>query len=995
MLEKKSSVSLHSCTSKVNIKEERDPFINYLNNKLPRSEMTIPSCFKICVNNNLDVQAVKYEESSLTYAELDKASNQLANYIRRKYQEQFKKPLEPGTPIAISYERGLDLAICILGVLKAGGAYVPIAMDYPEQRMQYILEDSRAPLLLTQSSLVAKFVNLTHQIGLETGIIDTEGESTHIQKESHNDLPLYSTPNDLAYIIYTSGSTGAPKGVLVEQRGVINLAMAETDLFNLQKGKNVLSFSHVSFDAFVWEFFGTLLSGATLSMAPQEKILPGEPLIQTLTSQKITHLTEPPSALYNTPFYPLTDLEVLVVAGEPCTKEIIEKWGNKNYRFFNAYGPTEATVCATIFEIDGQHSPSTIGKPLPHASIYILDEKLNPCPPGVQGELYIGGAGIARGYLNQEKLTEKSFILNPFLAEGDCADKQSNKLYRTGDIACFLEDGNIEFHGRKDYQVKVRGFRIELGEIQMALNRHKTIDQVIVDVYDSDNQKSLVAYIIFKSKEENQGQFKAELREYLAREVPAYMIPNYFMFLDHFPLSPSGKVDRKALCELFINQNQQIHDEKTFDLNESQKVLIEIWKSILKCGEIKVDDNFFDIGGHSLLMTQVILAIREKLGVNINIKDFLQASSLKELATRIDELKADKIQFSTQTSSQLPKIISDAKNYLEPFPLTDIQQAYWLGRHGDYDLSNVSTNIYREYKFKDIDLLALEKALNKVIQRQDMLKCLVINADHQQFLKTVPFYKIKTRDFRGLSRKKVVNELKKIREEMSHKVLPSDSWPIFDIRASLLDGSTLVHVCLDALILDAWSFYLFFQEWEIFYKNPDSQLPSLGLTFRDYVIAEQKIKNTSLYKEDREYWMKRIPSFPSGPDLPLAKFAHALTHQGTQCCRTYIEKTTWDKLKLISKDYKISPTGLLLSVFAEVLRTWSANQHFAINITLFNRLPIHEDVNKIIGDFTSIELLVVDHRSAGFPSYSSFLERATKLEAQLYEDLQHRLFSGV
>lgn len=979
----------------INFEENEKSLVSNLNNNLLRSEMTITHCFKTCVQKNLDVQAVKYENSSLTYQELDKATNQLANYIRRKFQEQFNRQLEPGTPIAISFERGLDLSICILGILKAGGAYVPIAADYPEQRIKYILKDCGAPLLLTQSSLIAKYVNLIDQIGIDTRIVDTDGESAYIKQESQDDLPIYSTPSDLAYIIYTSGSTGTPKGVLIEQSGVINLAMAEMNLFNLQKGKHVLSFSHVSFDAFVWEFFGALLSGATLCMFPQEKFLPGEPLIQTLISQKITHLTVPPSALYSTPFYYLPDLEVLVVAGEPCTKEIIDKWADKNYRFFNAYGPTEATVCATIFEVDGRHSPNTIGKPLQHVSVYILDESLNPCPIGVLGELYIGGAGVARGYLNQENLTEKSFLSNPFLTEEEYIDKQSNKLYRTGDLACFLKDGNIEFHGRKDYQVKVRGFRIELGEIQSALSRHKAIDQVIVDVYDSENQRFLVAYITLKTKEKIQGQYKLELREYLSREVPAYMIPNYYVFLDQFPLLQSGKVDRKTLGEYFLNQYQEVYDEEDFNHSDSQKRLIEIWKRVLKCGEIKVSDNFFDIGGHSLLMTQVILAIREKLGVNINIRDFLQSTTLEELARKIDELKEDKVQESFHTPSQFPKIVPDTKNYLEPFPLTDIQQAYWLGRHGDYDLSNVSTNIYREYKFINLDFLELEKALNKVVQRQDMLRCLVFNAEHQQFLKTVPFYKIKIQDLRGISRKKIDNKLKRIREEMSYRVLPSDSWPIFDVRASFLDDSILIHVCLDALVLDAWSFYLFFQEWEIFYNNPDTELPSLGLTFRDYVIAEQKIKSTTLYKEDREYWMKRIPEFPSGPDLPLAKSAHALSHQGTQCCRSYVDEASWSNLKSTAKKFKISPTGLLLSVFAEILRIWSSSSHFVINITLFNRLPIHEDVNKIIGDFTSIELLEVDHRTAGYPFYSSFLERATKLESQLYEDLQHRLFSGI
>lgn len=972
--------------------DESVVFMKDTNNiKYSLLEDTLISAFKKCVNNNPTGLALTYEKLELTYDQLDKASTQLAVYIRRKYQEQFNKEMEPGTLISIAHERNFELAISILGVLKAGGAYVPIATDYPDQRIQYILEDSRVPLLLTQSIHVAKFINLIHRFNLDTEVIDIEGEWSLIQRESLDDESLYSKPSDLAYIIYTSGSTGSPKGVWIEQKGVINLAMQEAKLFSLASGKRVLSFSHVSFDAFVWEFFGALLSGATLCMAPQEKILPGEPLIQTLKNQKITHLTLPPSALYSTPVQFLSDLEVLVVAGEPCTQDLIDKWGSYNYRFFNAYGPTEATVCATIFEIDGRHTPNTIGKPLENVQIYILDEDLKPVPCGTPGEICIGGEGIARGYLNQEELTKKCFIPSPFTNEKLC----HSNLYRTGDLARFLEDDNIEFIGRKDCQVKVRGFRVELGEIETALNRNEAVRQAIVDTYEIDNQKSLIAYLTLKSKKENKKSLIVELKEFLAKELPYYMVPGHFTFLDEFPLTSSGKIDRNILSELFFSQFDNTKKDELEDLNETQKTLVEIIKAVLKVGEIKIDDNFFDIGGHSLLMTQVILSIREKLDVNINIKDFLQASSLRELAENIDDLKANSAIDNSLVTSELPKIITDPQNYLEPFPLTDIQQAYWLGRHGDYDLSNVSTNIYREYRFESLDLLALEKALNKVIQRQDMLRCKILNADQQQFIKNVPYYKISSQDLKGFSENEVNRKIENIREEMSYTVLPSDVWPIFDVRATILDSSTLIHVCLDALILDAWSFYLFFHEWEFFYLNENTEITPLNLTFRDYVIAEQKIKTTSLYKEDRQYWIERIPSLPIGPELPLAKSPQLLKHQGTHCSRAFIEKTVWDKLKYKSKQLNISPTTLLLSVFAEVLRTWSATQHFMINVTLFNRLPIHDDVNKIIGDFTSLELLEVDHRSAGFPSFSTFIERAIRLETQFYEDLKHRLFSGV
>ena len=437
----------------------------------------IHQLFEQQVERSPDAIALVFEEQQLTYKELNQRANQLAHHLRN---------LGVGAEVlvGICVERSLGMVVGILGILKAGGAYVPLDPAYPQERLAFMLEDASVPVLLTQRKLVESLAK--HQARIVC--LDTDWEIIERQSEENPGCSL--TSENLAYVIYTSGSTGQPKGVLVAHSGVSNLATAQIRIFNVQPNSPVLQFASLSFDASIWEVVMALMVGATLVMGTRDSLLPGGTLMQLLRDYAIATVTLPPSVLAVLPAEELPALRTIIVAGEDSSADLVAKWSSGR-RFFNAYGPTESTVCATIAECSDSSESPPIGRPIANIQVYILDAQLQPVPIGIPGELYIGGAGLARGYLNRPELTAERFIPNPF------SDEPSSRLYKTGDLARYLPDGNIEFLGRIDQQVKIRGFRIELGEIEAVLSQHPDVrESVVMKREDASGNQRLVAYIV-------------------------------------------------------------------------------------------------------------------------------------------------------------------------------------------------------------------------------------------------------------------------------------------------------------------------------------------------------------------------------------------------------------------------------------------------------------------------------------------------------------------
>ncbi|MCU0643018.1 MAG: amino acid adenylation domain-containing protein [bacterium] len=578
--------------------------------KIFPEQKCIHELFEELIPTVADFPAVVFEGQQLSYRELNERSNQFAHYLQ-------KRGVTPDTIVGICLERSFEMIVSMLAVLKAGGAFLPLDSAYPCERLSFMLEDSHASIVITTQK---SDLNCS-QIKVPTICLDSEWDV--IAQETRSNPVSGVNRDNLSYIIYTSGSTGKPKGTMLNHLGLCNLSVAQHQAFDIKIGTRILQFSSPSFDASVWEVVMALVNGATLYLATLENLAPGKSLMTTLRDNKINVVTLPPSVLAVLPVESLPDLQVLITAGEKCSKDLVSRW-RAIPRIFNAYGPTETTVCASMFEVpDNNDESPPIGRPVQNFQLYILDENLAPVPIGVTGELCISGVGLARGYLNRPDLTANKFIPNPY------SSIAGDRLYRTGDRARYLPDGNIDFLGRIDQQVKVRGFRIELGEIEAALSGHPDVFNAVVQAYDAkEGNAQLVAYIIAKA---GRNLNIEDLRNFLKARLPNFMIPSLYLEMKEFPLTPSGKVNRKALPP---PDRSKINRERTVVQPDTnlEKIIAELWQEVLNVEKISVHDNFFELGGHSLLASKVHTLLSERVRPDFSISDIFKYPTIHSLS---------------------------------------------------------------------------------------------------------------------------------------------------------------------------------------------------------------------------------------------------------------------------------------------------------------------------------------------------------------------------
>ena len=577
----------------------------------------IHQLFEEQVQRTPDAVAVVFDNQQLTYQQLNSRANQLAHYLR-------SLGVKPDVLVGICVERSLEMVVALLGILKAGGAYLPLDPEYPQDRLSFMLEDAQVSLLLTQR-LIDRFPE--HQVKQ----VFLDEVWSQIAQNNQDNPTSEAKAFHLANVIYTSGSTGRPKGVMVEHKGLCNLAQAQIQTFGLTSDSRILQFASFSFDASIWEVVMALGSGGTLYLGTKDSLLPGKPLIERLRDYSITHITLPPSALAVIPVEELPALQTIIVAGEACPAELIKQW-SIGRNFFNAYGPTEATVCATIAKCNDDEKIS-IGKAIANTQVYILDENLQPVPVGVPGELHIGGVGLARGYLNRPELTQEKFITNPF--NNSKFKIQNSKLYKTGDLARYLPDGNIEYLGRIDNQVKIRGFRIELGEIEALLSRHDDVQICcVIAREETPGNKRLVAYVVpypqVTCTERSRSTLTTdELRQFLSNKLPGYMVPSAFVILELLPLTPNGKVDRRALPNPDL---QQELSDYVMPNTEVETIIAGIWQKALKVEKVGIYNNFFELGGHSLLLVRINQQLQEIFGLELSIVDMFNYPNVHSLS---------------------------------------------------------------------------------------------------------------------------------------------------------------------------------------------------------------------------------------------------------------------------------------------------------------------------------------------------------------------------
>ncbi|MBH8561815.1 amino acid adenylation domain-containing protein [Nostoc sp. CENA67] len=599
-----------------------------------------------CIHQFIEVQAEKiphaiavvFEEQYLTYQELNQKANQLAHYLQ-------KRGVGPEVLVGICVERSLEMIVGILGILKAGGAYVPLDPAYPQERLTFMLEDANLALLLTQQRLQEWLPQNQHQ----TIYLDADWQL--ITQENHENLQTKATTANLAYVIYTSGSTGKPKGVMVQHHSLVNYTETAIAKYALKASDRVLQFASICFDAAAEEIFPCLVQGATLVLRNDAMLSSIPAFLQQCQKWEITVLDLPTAfwhqmtgEIFRENLHLPEELRLVIIGGEKGLSKYLRIWRkyvNSQVQLINSYGPTEATIVATISNLSNcqiqnpELSEVPIGKAIDNVQVYILDSHLQPNPISVPGELYIGGMGIARGYLNQPQLTAEKFIPNPF------SNELGTRLYKTGDLARYLPNGEIDILGRVDDQVKIRGFRIELGEIEARLNQHPKVNKAVVKVWeDEQGDKRLVGYVSSQSKPQ---LTVTQLRSFLKEQLPEYMIPSAFVILENLPLTPNGKIDQRTLPvpERF---RPELAANYVIPQTEIEQTIANIWQKALNLENIGIHDNFFELGGHSLLMIKVHSELRESFKTDLAMLDLFRYPTISSLADLLS-------QFKNQTSS--------------------------------------------------------------------------------------------------------------------------------------------------------------------------------------------------------------------------------------------------------------------------------------------------------------------------------------------------------
>ncbi|KAB2836946.1 MAG: amino acid adenylation domain-containing protein, partial [Caedimonadaceae bacterium] len=941
----------------------------------------------------------------------------------------------PDTLVAIAVERSLEMVIALLGILKAGGAYVPLDSDYPSDRLQFILQDTNASLLITQSFLQDKLDSLLHSysgkiVFLDRALIDNPDffyhnvKDKHIQNAPVQTLSSYpkknpkssSSPLNLAYIIYTSGSTGKPKGVLTYHHNVTRLFATTHAWFNFNDTDVWSCFHSYAFDFSIWEIWGALSYGGQVAIVSYEVSRSPDLFYNFLIKNKVTILNQTPSAflqLIKHIFHieednssqqpsskPLAALRFVIFGGEALRTDALSPYLQsvlgEDTCLINMYGITETTVHVTYAPFDrnfAQHQ-SFIGKKLTDLTLYLLDEQMQPVPIGVRGEIYIGGEGLARGYLNRPDLTAERFVPNPF----PHTPSSSLRLYKTGDIARYLHDGNIEFLGRSDDQVKIRGFRIECGEIETTLSAHGEVaSSLVIPREDDQGHKRLIAYVIPKNTSDFQEEdslssstgetfkrlldtssFTETLRSYLATSLPDYMIPAFFVLLNRLPLTPNGKIDKAALPDPDLSSRE---DEFVPPSNKIEEDLSLIWSEVLGISPISIHDNFFRIGGHSLLATQVISRIRQTFSKNIPIRAIFDSPTIKGLALLISQ---------TQTSDTPPIVAAKRPDVI---PLSFAQERLWFL---DQFLPNSPLyNLPVALRLKGpLHINALEKAFQAIIQRHESLRTSfpVVNGEaHQVILPPFSIHLEKQlQDLSNLAPQDIPSLIDKIAQEEATTPFDLSQGPL--LRVKLLKVHQQEHVLLITMhhiISDAWSMTIFFNELSSLYNSllegKEPSLNPLPIQYADFALWQRNWLQGDVLDQQLDYWKQQLSGVPDLLELPTDKpRPRELSYNGGVYTST-LSKSLTEQLHLLAQENQASLFMTLLAIFQVLLYRYTRQQDIVVGSPIANRH--HKETEDLIGFFVNTLAL-----RTTFKSQQTFIDvlnevKETTLHAYQHQDL--------
>jgi amino acid adenylation domain-containing protein len=930
--------------------EQQQLLIEWNNTQVDYPEIKcIHQLFEEQAERTPDAIAVVFENQQLTYSELNGRANQLAHYLQ-------KLGVKADTLVGICVERSLEMMVGLLGILKAGGAYVPLDPEYPQERLQFAIADAQLSLLLTQERLLNKLTENQAQLILL--------EQAEINQNSQDNLTGVVTANNLANLIYTSGSTGKPKGVMVEHRGLFNLAQAQIKTFDLHSDSRILQFASLNFDASIWEIILSMGSGATLYLGTKDALMPGLPLMGLLKEYEITHIILPPSALAVLPLEELPKLGTIIVGGEACSEELIKQWATGR-NFFNAYGPTETSVCATVEKWTDETEKINIGRPIANTQVYILDSHLQPVPIGVPGELHIGGTGLARGYLNRPELTAEKFISNPFVSL-EKGGEQPSKLYKTGDLARYLPNGKIEYLGRVDNQVKIRGFRIELGEIEAVIGQNADVQSAcVIAREDNPGDKRLVAYVVPQPEIILTSN---EIRQFLKAKLPDYMVPNAFVILEDLPLTPNGKIDRRALPA----PDLQGKGEYIAPRNPIEEKMAQIWAEVLKLKRVSIEDNFFELGGHSLLATQVISRCQEAFEIALPLRYLFESPTIAQLSAVI--LK----ELQTGSGLKLPAIVP--LNRQDDIPLSWAQERLWFvnqleGESGAYTVDLTMRLL------GNLNVKALEKAFQAIIQRHEPLRTQFKLKDNKPIQAIAPSvnFTLPIIQSQPLQVEQLLTEAASEPFDLANgSVLRVKLWQVGADEYVLL-------LAIHHIAADGWSLGVLIDELSASYRSfstgTKADLPTLSIQYADFAVWQRQWLTNEVLERQLNYWKQQLKGVPLLHQLPSDRPRPAIQtfRGGTE--KLQLDSKLTQQLKKLSQESGSTLFMTLLAGFAVLLSRYSGQTNLVIGSPIANRN--RTEIEKLIGFF--VNSLVLRFDLSQEPTFEDFLAQVRQTTQNAYD----------
>ena len=950
-------------------KEHQQIVIDWNNTQsnAPKSRC-IHELFEVQTAKTPEAIAVEYDGVHLSYAKLNQQANRLAAHL-------IAIGIKPETSVGLLMERSPDLIVCLMGILKAGGSYLPLDPAYPEERIRYMLENSRAPVLIIHTPTLRMVSGDSIHVLNFDNYHSWRGDTN---KESCNPINTHVQEKNLAYILYTSGSTGRPKGVAIEHRNVVNFLYWVKNQFTANEYEGILASTSICFDLSVFEIFGPLSWGGTVVLVKNALHLQGLP-----TTDRITLINTVPSAisaLLQAHAIP-SSVQVINLAGEPLTTSLVTSLYEKTRvsKVYDLYGPSEATTYATG-ALRHPDAPSTIGRPLLNTQTFVLDSNQHPLPVLIPGELFIGGDGLARGYWQQPSLTAEKFV--PDNIGPDLGDR----LYRTGDRVRQRPNGELEFLGRIDHQVKIRGHRIELGEIREVLNQHEQVQESIVIVrFDVGTDPEFVAYVVGTPKVEHTGTCtlrRKELQAFLGTQLPSFMIPGIFVFLEALPLTPNGKIDRKALpvpTEIPSTETSPFVAPRT----RVESLLAEMWAHILRIEQVGTTDNFFHLGGHSLLAMQIVARVRTLLNVELPLQTLFDTPTIGAVADVISQLNPEVHDDIEPVLGNIPRPT--------PLPLSYAQERLWfLDR---WEPNSPLYNMAVAYRLHgSLDVKKWERALQTLITRHETLRTTFI--EHEG----IPAQCIQHEMSIPLTFINLIKEDSGYRAQKASDVAFAESRCPFDLATGPLVRATLIHLedhaylfllTLHHIISDGWSLELFFREllqcYEANLSQQDLTLPALPIQYADFALWQREWLQGKRLNQHLMYWRNQLGDAPPTLEIPTDHPRPPRPSYHGYRQPVAFSADLAQALQEVSEREGVTLFMVMLAAFQVLLARYSGQMDIVVGTPIANRSQ--EEVEPVHGFFANT--LVLRTNLSGHPTFQEILQRVRNvcLGAYAHQDV--------